>query len=231
MFLLQQPAFQSEPQNSTSDSVPVIELLFGGSGVGLVIIIILLFLLGATIFIFIERYLFFKHVKRLNSQFVEDAGNLLRGHNPDALRKYCDMNPSILSRIVKKIIGNRRLSYETLTKFTEDNMAIEIHVLEKNVGFLTTISGSGPMLGFLGTVIGMVISFYDISKAGGQADMAVIANGIYTALNTTVWGLVVGITSHLAYNYLVTRTEALLHEMHIATKEFLDYLKFSSEEE
>ena len=106
----------------------------------------------------------------------------------------------------------------------ENQGKIEVQKLEKNLPLLATISGGAPMIGFLGTVIGMVLAFKEMANAGGQVDVAMLAEGIYTAMTTTIAGLFVGIIAYFGYNYLVTRVETVVYKMEVNATDFLDLL-------
>ena len=95
---------------------------------------------------------------------------------------------------------------------------------EKNVSILATVAGAAPMIGFLGTVIGMILAFHEMASSGGQAEMGSLASGIYTAMTTTVAGLVVGIIAYIGYNHLVNRTDKVIHKMEANAVDFLDLL-------
>ena len=101
---------------------------------------------------------------------------------------------------------------------------LEIYGLEKNVSVLATISGAAPMIGFLGTVIGMILSIFEIANSGGQIDIKLLADGLYTAMTTTVGGLIVGIVAYIAYNHLVVKTNKVVYQMEANSVEFLDHL-------
>lgn len=96
--------------------------------------------------------------------------------------------------------------------------------MEKSLPILATISGGAPMIGFLGTVIGMILAFQEMAAAGGQVDVSVLAEGIYTAMTTTVAGLAVGIVAYFGYNYLVARIDNLIYQIEVSATEFLDLL-------
>jgi biopolymer transport protein ExbB len=102
---------------------------------------------------------------------------------------------------------------------------LEIFRLEKNLSTLATISGAAPMMGFLGTVIGMVKAFISISQQEGSVSPKLLSDGIYTAMVTTVAGLIVGIIAYLAYNYLVSRVQKVIHKMEYTSIDFVDLLQ------
>ena len=96
--------------------------------------------------------------------------------------------------------------------------------MENNLGNLATIAGAAPMIGFLGTVIGMIVAFHEMASAGGNIDVEMLSKGIYTAMVTTVGGLVVGIIAYIAYNYLVSKIDKVIFQLEARTTEFLDLL-------
>jgi len=106
----------------------------------------------------------------------------------------------------------------------ENAGTLEVYKLEKNVSVLATVAGAAPMIGFLGTVIGMILAFHEMATSGGQAEMGSLASGIYTAMTTTVAGLIVGIIAYIGYNHLVNRTDKVVHKMEANAVEFLDLL-------
>jgi biopolymer transport protein ExbB/TolQ len=99
-----------------------------------------------------------------------------------------------------------------------------LYKLEKNLAALATISGAAPMIGFLGTVIGMILAFHKMANAGGQINVEMLSQGIYTAMATTVAGLIVGIVAYIGYNMLVSRVEKVIYKMEARSTEFLDLL-------
>ena len=113
---------------------------------------------------------------------------------------------------------------DDINKAIENAGTLEVYELEKNVSVLATVAGAAPMIGFLGTVIGMILAFHQMATSGGQAEMGALASGIYTAMTTTVAGLVVGIIAYVGYNHLVNRTDKVIHQMEANAVEFLDLL-------
>ena len=113
---------------------------------------------------------------------------------------------------------------EDINTAIENAGRLEIYKLERNISVLATISGASPMIGFLGTVIGMIISIFEISNAGGSIDMKLLSDGLYTAMTTTVAGLVVGIVGYICYNHLVVKISKVVYQMQASSLEFLDLL-------
>ena len=101
---------------------------------------------------------------------------------------------------------------------------LEVAKLERGLPMLATISGGAPMIGFLGTVVGMIQAFYDMSMAGNNLDIALLSNGIYTAMVTTVAGLIVGIMAYFGYNFLVARVDRVVFQLEASSLEFVDLL-------
>jgi len=106
----------------------------------------------------------------------------------------------------------------------ENQGKLEVYVLENNLANLATIAGAAPMIGFLGTVIGMIVAFHEMASAGGNIDIEMLSKGIYTAMVTTVAGLVVGIIAYIAYNVLVTKVEKVVFLLETTTTDFMDLL-------
>ena len=113
---------------------------------------------------------------------------------------------------------------EDISTSIENVANIEVSNMEKNLSILATISGAAPMIGFLGTVIGMILSIFEISNAGGNIDMQLLASGLYTAMTTTVAGLIVGILGYITYNHLVVKTNKVVYQMEATSLEFFDLL-------
>ena len=154
------------------------------------------------------------------------------GYNPQVIlagRRINDnMHKYYAEKIVKRLIskGISRIGkpLEDINTAIENAGRLEVYGLEKNVSVLATISGAAPMIGFLGTVIGMILSIFEIANAGGQIDIKLLADGLYTAMTTTVAGLIVGIVGYIAFNHLVVRTNKVIHQMEANSVEFLDLL-------
>ena len=113
---------------------------------------------------------------------------------------------------------------EDINTAIENAGKLEVYGLERNVSVLATISGVAPMIGFLGTVIGMIMAIFELANAGGTIQMDVLASGLYTAMTTTVAGLIVGIIGYIAFNHLVVRINKVIHQMEANSVEFLDLL-------
>jgi len=115
-------------------------------------------------------------------------------------------------------------SIKEINKAIENAGKLEVYQLERNVSVIATIAGAAPMIGFLGTVIGMIVAIHEIANAGGQIDIKLLSDGLYTAMTTTVAGLIVGIIAYITYNHIVVRTDKVMYQMEAKTVEFLDLL-------
>ena len=137
----------------------------------------------------------------------------------------CSQNSTPIARMIEKGISRIGSPLKNIEVSIENVGKIEIFKLEKNLSLLATISGSAPMLGFLGTVIGMIQAFIAIAQQEGTISPKLLSEGIYTAMITTAAGLFVGILAYLGYNYLVTRVQKLIHKMEYSSVEFIDLLQ------
>ena len=126
--------------------------------------------------------------------------------------------------MLEKGIQRMNKSFDDISTSINNIGKIELSKLENNLAILGTISGAAPMIGFLGTVIGMILAFYEMASAGGQIDIEMLSKGIYTAMTTTVAGLIVGIVAYVSYNYLVAKITTAVNEMEATTIEFLDLI-------
>ena len=142
----------------------------------------------------------------------------------DSAQMLCAQQNSPVSRLIAKGITRIGKPLEDINTAIENAGRLEIYSLEKNVSVLATISGVAPMIGFLGTVIGMIISIFELANAGGTIQMDVLASGLYTAMTTTVGGLIVGIIAYVAYNHIVVKTNKVVYQMEANSVEFLDHL-------
>jgi biopolymer transport protein ExbB len=142
----------------------------------------------------------------------------------DSAQVLCAQVNLPVSRLISKGITRIGKPLEDINTAIENAGKLEVYGLEKNVSVLATIAGAAPMIGFLGTVIGMILAIFELANAGGQIDIELLSNGLYTAMTTTVAGLIVGIIGYIAYNHLVVRTNKVIHLMEANSVEFLDLL-------
>jgi len=190
---------------------------------GWVMIPIFLLFLVAT-YIFIERIYVIKRASRQDTNFMNRIKDYIHDGKIDAAMALCKSTDSPSARMIEKGISRLGRPLHDISTAIENVGKLEISKLERGFPTLATIAGAEPMLGFLGTVIGMVKSFYNMEQAGNNIDVSMMSGGIYTALITTVAGLIVGILGYFAYNTLVVRTEKVVFSLEATMTEFLDIL-------
>ena len=210
-----------EPVEKT---LSIIDLLITGGTAGVIVIGILFILLFVAIYIYFERLFAIKSASKIDDNFMNQIKDKVSSGNIEAAKILCAQADSPVSRITAKGISRIGNPLEDINTAIENSGRLEVYKLEKNVSVLATIAGAAPMIGFLGTVIGMVLAFHTLATSSGQADMGTLAEGIYTAMTTTVAGLIVGIIAYMGYNHLVVRTDKVVHAMEANAVDFLDLL-------
>lgn len=209
---------------SVEKKLSLMELLFQGGLAGNIIIAVLFVLLFIAIYLYFERSFAVRAASKEDDGFMNQIKELVGQGNLDGAKLLCAQKDTPVSRITAKGISRIGNPLEDINTAIENAGKLEVYKLEKNVSILATIAGAGPMIGFLGTVIGMVIAFHELSSAGGQAEMGALAEGIYTAMTTTVVGLIVGIVAYIGYNHLVVKTDKVVYQMEMNAVDFLDLL-------
>ncbi len=177
-----------------------------------------------TVYIFIERFLSIKKASQDDKHFMNNIRDFIHNGRLDSALALCRNNESPIARMIEKGLIRIGRPLSDINTAIENVGKLEVARMEKNIAGLATIAGAAPMLGFLGTVIGMIIAFYDMSMAGNNIDIALLSNGIYQAMVTTVGGLIVGILAFVFYNILVARIEKLVFILEARTSEFMDLL-------
>lgn len=211
-------------EESVEKTLSIIELISSGGTAGQVIIAILFILLIAACYIYFERLFAIKAASKVDANFMNQIKDHVSQGKIDSAQVLAAQVSSPVSRLISKGISRIGKPLADINTAIENAGRLEIYRLEKNVSILATISGAAPMIGFLGTVIGMILAIFELANAGGQIEMDVLANGLYTAMTTTVAGLIVGIVSYIAYNHLVVRTDKVVYQMEANSLEFLDHL-------
>lgn len=205
-------------------TLSIMDLIMSG-GLGGHLIMLTLFILSMiAIYIFIERFSAIRKSSKLDVNFMNNISDQVHNGKLEAAVVLCQQNSSPVARMIEKGISRIGKPLEDISKSIENQGKLEVFKLETNISTLATISGAAPMIGFLGTVIGMIVAFHDMASAGGQIDVELLSKGIYTAMTTTVAGLIVGIFAFIAYNLLVVRVDKVVHKMEASTTEFLDLL-------
>ena len=184
--------------------------------------IILLSLIA--IYIFVERFYVITRAGHEDMNFMNRIKDYIYDSKIDAAVALCKSSKSPASRMVEKGITRIGRPLNDVNTAIENVGKLEIYKLEKGLPTLATVAGAAPMIGFLGTVIGMIKAFYDMANAGNNIDVSLLSNGIYTALVTTVAGLIVGILAYFAYNILVSKVEKVIFRLEATSTEFMDIL-------
>lgn len=209
---------------SVEKTLSIIELITTGGTAGIVIILILALLFVVAIYIYFERIFAIKEASKVDSNFMNQIRDYVSDGKIDSAQNLCSQANSPVSRLISKGISRIGKPLDDINTAIENAGRLEIYGLEKNVSVLATISGAAPMIGFLGTVIGMILSIFEIANSGGSIDIKTLADGLYTAMTTTVGGLIVGIVAYIAYNHLVVKTNKVVYKMEANSVEFLDLL-------
>lgn len=205
-------------------TLSLMDLLVSGGPAGQIIIAILFVLLFVAVYLYFERLFAIKAASKMDANFMRQIRDHVASGNIQGAKVLCAQNNTPVARLTEKGISRIGNSLEDINTAIENAGRLEVYKLEKNVSILATIAGVGPMIGFLGTVIGMVLAFHELASSSGQAEMGGLAEGIYTAMTTTVAGLIVGIIAYMGYNHLVVRTDKVIHQMEATAVDFLDIL-------
>ena len=210
--------------DSVEKTLSIIELITTGGTAGIIIILILALLFVVAVYIYFERIFAIKEASKVDSNFMNQIRDYVSDGKIDSAQNLCATANSPVSRLISKGISRIGKPLDDINTAIENAGRLEIYGLEKNVSVLATISGAAPMIGFLGTVIGMILSIFEIANSGGSIDIKTLADGLYTAMTTTVGGLIVGIVAYIAYNHLVVKTNKVVYKMEANSVEFLDLL-------
>ena len=209
---------------SEEKTLSVFKLIVDGGLGGQIIIGILFTLLAISLYIYFERFFAIKAASKVDKNFMNQIKDYVLNGKLEAADALCKQTNSPTSRLIEKGISRIGKPLEDINKAIENAGKLEVYQLEKNVSVIATIAGSAPMIGFLGTVIGMIVAIHEIANAGGQIDIKLLSDGLYTAMTTTVAGLIVGIIAYISYNHIVVRTDKVMYQMETKTVEFLDLL-------
>lgn len=192
---------------------------------GGVIMVFIALLLLVAVYIFIERVVVIRRASIKDDSFMNRIKDYIYDGKLDAALNLCKENNSPSARMIEKGISRLGRPMNDVLVAIENVGNLEIAKLEKGLGFMATIAGGAPMLGFLGTVLGMVQAFFQMEQAGSNSiELSTLAGGIYTAMVTTVAGLIVGVCAYFAYNYLVGRIDRVMRNLEVSSMEFLDLL-------
>ena len=224
-FLMQIQTVSDEAASATGvKETSVWEIIDqSNAGIGWIINLLLLLMFAYVIYVFTERFLALRRASKEEANFLSKIKMFLVEGNIDGAKKLCSGSDSPSARMLEKGIDRLGKPIENISLAIENTAKIEIMRLEQRVSFLATASGAGPMLGFLGTVVGMVIVFIDLQNVS-SLDIQVIAPGIMTAMITTVEGLIVGIVAFMGFNFLTEKINKIVYTMETTALEFMDVL-------
>ncbi|MDG2445025.1 MAG: MotA/TolQ/ExbB proton channel family protein [Flavobacteriaceae bacterium] len=209
---------------SEKKTLSIYKLIVDGGLGGQIIISILFVLLAVSLYIYFERFFAIKAASKVDKNFMNQIKDYISNGKLEAASTLCTKTNSPTARLIEKGISRIGKPLEDINKAIENAGKLEVYQLEKNVSVIATIAGAAPMIGFLGTVIGMIVAIHEIANAGGQIDIKLLSDGLYTAMTTTVAGLIVGIIAYISYNHIVVRTDKVMYQMEAKTVEFLDLL-------
>jgi biopolymer transport protein ExbB len=190
------------------------------------IMLVLALLLVLAIYIFIERYLTLSAALKgeEDNVFMKNIREYVHQGNIDEARNLSKQTNTPLGRMIDKGFSRLGRPLPDIQAAIENEGQLEVANLERRVSLVATVASLGPMIGFLGTVVGMISAFQEMAHAGNNIDIQMLASGIYTAMVTTVGGLIVGIVCYFLHNLLVTRINKVVFELEVRANEFMDLL-------
>jgi biopolymer transport protein ExbB len=226
MLILQAPSALATTPATTAIETPAAEMnLWQMFQYGGPIMYILVAMFALAVYLFIERLITLKQASKEDNSFMNRIKDYIYDGKIDAAKKLCHDTNTPTSRMVEKGISRLGRPMSDVLVAIENVGNLEIAKLEKGLVIMASISGGAPMLGFLGTVTGMVTVFFNMAqKSGGTIQLGDLSVGMYQAMVTTVGGLIVGILAYFAYNYLVSRVDSVVRILESRTMEFLDLL-------
>lgn len=188
------------------------------------IMIVLAILSVIAIYIFGKKVWMISKASKIDRYFMNDIQDYMHAGQLKSAKVLCSKYDSPIARMVEKAIDNRNKDARDVQTIMENVGNVEVSRLEKGLSGLASIAGGAPMIGFLGTVTGMIKAFFNMANSGNNVDITLLSGGIYEAMITTVGGLIVGIIAYFAYNFLVGRVSNLTASMDTATMDMLDIL-------
>ena len=210
---------------ATTSSMSIWDLCFGGGAFSVVLMCLLFALFFVMVFIFVDRFIAIRKATTIDSNFMNRIRDFISEGNIEAAIDLCRRTNSPIARMVEKGIERIGRPMSDIQTAIENVANVEVAKLETSLPWLSSIAGGAPMIGFLGTVVGMVQVFMNMSaNQSGAIEQSQLSEGMFVAMITTVGGLVVGIPAYFAYNYLVARIEKLVFRMEATTIAFMDIL-------
>lgn len=203
---------------TAAEGVNVWELAVKGGWI--MIVLALLSVVG--VYIFIERFTTLRKAVKQNPRFMQRVRDNVKDNDIKSAMNYCMNEDTPISRVVERGLKNINLTAPAIREGLDNSANIEVAALEKGLPILSTIAAVAPMIGFLGTVTGMVQAFWEMANAGNNIDISLLSGGIYEAMVTTVGGLIVGIVAIFAYNFLVIRVDKVQNDLENGIISFME---------
>ena len=227
-FLLQTITSGAMIQNAPTEAVEqateiklsILDLAMKGGWIMLVLAILSVI----AVYIFIERYITVKRATRYENSFMERIREYMKDGRIDSAKALCQGSGSPIARMIEKGLSRIGRPLSDINTTIENVGTLEVAKLEKGVTLLSMIASAAPMIGFLGTVTGMIRAFYNMSMAGNNIDIELLSGGIYEAMVTTVGGLIVGIIAYIFYTIIVARIQNVVNLLEAKATEFMDVL-------
>jgi biopolymer transport protein ExbB len=227
---LTQAAAEAAEQVAPIQPVVVNESLFSLFRMGGPLMWVLLALSILAIYIIGKKWWVINHASKIDANFMNDIRDYLGEGKMKSAVTLCGKYDNPVARMIETGIHRLGRPMADIQSAIENTGNVEVARLEKGLPLLASIAGGAPMIGFLGTVIGMVQAFFNMSKAGNNIDITLLSGGIYTAMLTTVGGLIVGIIAYFGYNWLTSKISDLVYKMESSTMEFIDIVLHEPEE-
>lgn len=210
----------SVPQ--TEQTLPIFDLLVDSWTIMLPLLVLSII----AVYIWVERYTYIRKSTKVDPAFMANIKNFVSQGKIEEAKALCKTNNTTVSRMVEKGLSRLGRPLEDISTSVENVARLEVSTMEKNLSILATISGAAPMLGFLGTVIGMMDTFHKMAVGSSEGGIQIedLSQGIMYAMTTTVGGLIVGIVAYLGYNLMVAKVDKVVNNMEDKSMEFMDLL-------
>lgn len=223
-FLLFQAPETAVAEEAGVQSQNLVDIIVSGGILGIANVAVLLVLSFLAMVIFVERYLTIKKAGKVDENFINNIRASVGSGNIEGAKALCRATDTPAARMIEKGLMRIGKPLKDIDAAIENVGNLEVFKLEKNLSSLASISGAAPMVGFLGTVTGMILAFYEMASQQNVTP-SVLAGGIYQALITTAFGLCIGIFAFVGYNYLVAKVEQVIFQMEKTTIDFMDMLQ------
>lgn len=212
------------PEDDKGVSQNLIDIITQGGPLGIAIVAVLLVLSIIAVAIFVERWFTIKKAGRVDENFINNIRAAVTSGNIEGAKALCKTTDTPVARMVEKGLQRIGKPLRDIDAAIENVGNLEVFKLEKNLSTLASIAGAAPMIGFFGTVTGMILAFYTMATEQNVTP-DVLAGGIYQALITTAFGLLIGIVAFVGYNLLVASVEKVVFKMERVTMDFMDLLQ------